>query len=149
MDMTHEYNAMFEKQVLSRGMDDVSRLSYSCLSDFFFNFSREGYEETADCPPMQHSDLSWTSSKRTGSLSREQTWRPYQAGRCRLGWKEDEEENAPRVVKDLQRSVQRTSSSEIKRKKKPLITRAIITIAGSGCNSRGFASTYKDGRNGT
>ena len=67
MDMTHEYNAMFEKQVLSRGMDDVSRFElFMRLSDFFFNFSREGYEETADCPPMQHSDLSWDELKENG-----------------------------------------------------------------------------------
>ena len=59
---------MFEKQVLSRGMDDVSRFElFMRLSDFFFNFSREGcYEETADCPPMQHSDLSWDELKENG-----------------------------------------------------------------------------------
>ena len=67
MDMTHEYNAMFEKQTLSRAMGDVARFElFIRLSDFFFNFSREGYEEDADCPPMQHSDLNWDELKAVG-----------------------------------------------------------------------------------
>ncbi len=67
MDVTFEYNAMFEKQTLSRGMDDITRFNlFMRLGDFFFSFSRDGYEDAADCPPLQHSDLSWDELKDVG-----------------------------------------------------------------------------------
>ena len=66
-DLTMEYNAMFEKQCISRGMDDTSRTKlFMNLSLFFFQFSRDGYEEAADCPPLQHSDLGWSELQHNG-----------------------------------------------------------------------------------
>ena len=69
MDLTHEYNAMFEKQCTARHIDDESRTAlFISLSMFMYQFSRDGYEDASDCPPLQHSELGWEALQSHGVL---------------------------------------------------------------------------------
>jgi hypothetical protein len=69
MDLTHEYNAMFEKQCTARHIDDESRTAlFISLSMFMYQFSRDGYEDASDCPPLQHSELGWEELQSHGVL---------------------------------------------------------------------------------